>query len=115
MNWFVDDDMKVVFGFVALVWFGLQYAARRFPEVEWLQALKLPELSPRQKRIAERRANFYAGVEFILLGLAIPMGYVALTVMTFNDFERLPTVLVALTSAVCIGIGIFALSRNARG
>lgn len=112
MSFFVDDDMKVIFGFVVVVWIALQYAARRFPDVPWLQALKLPEPTARQKRIAERRANFSAGVEFILLGLALPMGYIALTVMTFSDFSFLPTTLVALTSAACIGLGIFGLARN---
>lgn len=112
MSLFVDEDVKILFGFVALVWVGLQYAARRFPEIEWLQALKLPELSPRQQRIAERRANFFAGIEFILLGLVIPMGYVALTVMMFHDFTVLPMTLVGLSSAACIGIGIYALLRN---
>ena len=115
MSFFVDDDAKVVFGVLVLIWIALQYAARRRPDVEWLQALKLPELSPRQKRIAERRAHIYGGLHFILLGLVIPMGYIALTVMTFNDFERTPTVLVLLTSAVSIGIGIIAIARNARG
>lgn len=115
MRWFGDDDVKVVFGVLVLVWIGLQYAARRYPGVAWLQALKLRELSPRQQRAAERRANFMSGIEFILLGVVIPLGYLALTVMMFNDFRLVPTALVALTSAACIGVGVYAIARNARG
>lgn len=115
MRWFGDDDVKALFGVLVLVWIGLQYAARRYPDVEWLQALKLPELTSQQKRRAERRANLFAGMEFILLGVIIPLGYLALTVMMFNEFRFVPTALVALSSAVCIGVGVYAIARNARG
>ena|SRR3990170_6614019 len=108
-------DIEVVLGALVLVWVGLQFAARRWPEIEWLQAIKLPELSPRQKRIAQRRSDLLAGMQFILMGVVIPLGYVALTVMMFNDFKFLPTVLVLLTSAVCFALGIFAIAKNARG
>jgi len=54
-------------------------------------------------------------VEFILLGIVIPIGYGVLTIMMFNDFKPLPTALVLASSALCLGLGIAAIVRNARG
>ena len=56
-----------------------------------------------------RRANLNAALELIGLGLLLPVGYVVLTVMMFNEFDRLTMALTAAGSAACIGLGIWAM------
>jgi len=48
------------------------------------------------------------------MGLGLPMGYVALTVMFFNDFTPTGIALVAVCSILLIGLGITAIWRNRR-
>lgn len=107
-------DVEMVLGVLAMVFLALGFAAKRRPDIAWLRAFRMPELSPERQERQRRRANIYAGVEFILLGLVIPLGYGALTVMMFNDFKPLPTTLVLVSSAMCIGLGIAAIVKNAR-
>ena len=108
-------DVELVLGVLAMAFLAVQFAAKRRPDIAWLQAFRLPELSPELKARQQRRANLYAGVEFILLGIVIPIGYGVLTIMMFNDFKPLPTALVLASSALCLGLGIAAIVRNARG
>lgn len=108
----LSDELKVVFGVLALIWFGIQVMAKRRPDIAWLQQLRIPEVSPERQARNARRHEILSGMQFILLGVVLPLGYGAITVMTFNDFDLLPTAIVALTSVACIGLGIFALTRN---
>ena len=75
-------------GLIALV-FGLSALSRRFPDVAWLQAFYYdpPRLSQEQRARMRRRANIHAGIELILVGIVLPMLYVAVTVMFFNDSQ----------------------------
>jgi hypothetical protein len=72
--------------------FTLTRAADRYPHIGWLQEFRrlLPRLPEDQRRKARRRANVYAGAEMILLGVALPIGYFALSMMTFRvmPYER---------------------------
>lgn len=108
-------EVEIVLGVLVMVFLALQFAAKRRPGIAWLRAFRMPELSPAQQRRARRRGNIFAGVEFILLALVIPMGYVALTVMTFSRFDPMWTTFVILSSALCLILGIVAIARNARG
>ena len=109
----LSETGKIALGSVVIGWVLLQAAARRFPTVAWLQRLKLPELPPAQRARARRRASFYVGVELILLGLALPLGYGALTMMTFGAFDPLWTTGVLVTAAVCVAAGVVAVVKTA--
>lgn len=105
----------VLVGIIAIV-FVLSRLSRRFPDVAWLQVFRFnwPQLSEEQKAKHRRRANISGGVELILLGTILPMGYAAMTVMMFNDFTLIATTLVLAGSALCIGLGVTAIWRNRR-
>lgn len=49
------------------------------------------------------------------MGLAIPAGYVVLTVILFDAFTTKAIVLVLAASALCIALGITAIARGRRG
>jgi hypothetical protein len=110
------DTLKAVLGGVVVVVFGLSALSRRFPQVEWLQHFRYdpPKLSEAQRARMQRRANVHAGVELILLGLVLPMGYVVLTVMMFNDITRTGMAIALAASVLCIGLGITAIVRRNR-
>jgi len=109
---FLSREVEGVLGVIALIIMGLVMLAKRRPDIAWLQPFRGRELSPAQQERNRKRANRYAGVELILLGIIVPMGYVALTVMMFSSFETVPTVLVALGSALCIGLGVTAIVKG---
>ena len=98
------------------VLFILSTLSRRFPHVAWLQAFRFnrPALDDATRARMRRRANVYAGAELILLGVALPLGYGALTVMTFSSFNTGATVLVAVSSALCIVFGVAGIWRSGR-
>jgi hypothetical protein len=111
------DTVKTVLGGVVVVVFGLSALSRRFPQVEWLQHFRYdpPKLSEAQRARMQRRANVAAGVQLILLGVVLPMGYIVLTVMMFNDITRKAMAVVLTGSVVCIALGITAIVRSFRG
>ena len=108
--------LQVVLVGVLAVVFGLSALSRRFPDVGWLQAFRhaVPELGAKERERARRRANVYAGVELILMGLGLPMGYVVLTVMFFSDFTSTGIALVAACSILLIALGATAIWRSRR-
>ena len=73
-----------------------------------------PRLPEEQRQKARKRADFYAGAQLILLGLALPFGYAALTIMTFSSFMPTATVLVCAGAVLCIGLGIIAIWHSRR-
>jgi hypothetical protein len=105
----------VLAGLIAMV-FALSALSRRFPDVTWLQAFRYnpPHLSQEQRARMRRRANIQAGIELILVGVVLPMLYVAVTVMFFNDFTTTATALVVTGSLLCISLGLTAIWRNRR-
>lgn len=109
--------IKLIAAAVLAAVFGLSALSRRFPNVAWLQLFRYegPQLSEEHKARMRRRANVYAGVELILMSVALPMIYVALTVMMFNEITATAMALVLAGSALCIGLGITAIVRRHRG
>ena len=104
--------VQAVAGVAFFVVLGLSAAAKRRPDIEWLQSFKLPEL-PRQQRERHRKlSNRLAGMQLILLGLCLPIGYVVLTAMTFSNFDTWWMIGVGLASLGCIALGITALVQN---
>lgn len=112
----MDRTVQLVLLGVLGVLFGLSALSRRFPHIEWLQLFRFnaPQLSEDQRARMRQRANMRAGIEMILLGMVVPMGYFALTIMMFNN--PTPTgITIALGSAVLlIGLGITAIVRSRR-
>jgi hypothetical protein len=109
---FVSEEMKYVLGTLAIIFLAVQFAAKRWPHIRWLQAFRMPELSPERKAIQRRRANVFAGAELILFGVVLPLGYGALTIMMFNEFDPLITVGVIAASLFCIGLGVTAIVKS---
>jgi hypothetical protein len=105
----------VLVGLMAVV-FGLSVLSRRFPHVPWLQALRhaFPRLGNEQRARMRRRSDILAGIELILMGIALPLLYVAGTVMFFNNFTTTATTLVLAGSFLSIGLGVTAILRNRR-
>jgi hypothetical protein len=105
----------VLLGVLALV-YGFSALARRFPDVAWLQRLRYypPRLSDAERAKIRRRSNINAGVELILVGLVLPMGYVVLTIMLFSDVTRTAMIVVFAGSALCVGLGLTAIWKSLR-
>lgn len=111
----MNRNVQLVLGGLAAVLFGLSALSRRFPEVAWLQAFRFENrLTEQQKARMRRRAQVNAGVEMILVGIALPMGYIIITVMFMNDFTPIATTLVLAGSVLLIGLGITAIARSRR-
>lgn len=105
----------MVLGGLFVAFYGLSALSRRFPEVAWLQAFRFENrLTEEQKARMRRRAQVHAGIEMILLGIGLPMGYAVLTVMFMNSFTPVTTTLVSAGSVLCIGLGVTAIARSRR-
>jgi hypothetical protein len=113
----IYQKVQVILGSLVIAGFGLSLLSRRFPDVAWLQAFRfrMPQPSAAQRAVLRRRANAHAGIEMILLGVCLPLGYVALTVMFFHSFTAMGVVAVLAGSALCIALGITAIRRSRRG
>lgn len=111
-----DRIQMVVVGVLAVV-FGLSALSRRLPHITWLRAFRYtpPQLSEEQRARIRRRSNIHAGIEFILMGITLPMLYGIATVMFFSDFTVTGTILVLAGSVLCIGLGVTAIWQNRRG
>jgi hypothetical protein len=107
-----SEETKIVLGVLTLIIVALVQAARRWPHIRWLRHFLPAELSPERRRQFQRRGNRQAGIELILTGLVLPMGYVAMTMMMFNDFDPLWTAVVAVASLACLALGITAIVKN---
>jgi len=105
----------VLAGGLAVV-FGLSALSRRFPDAAWLQLFRraMPRLTEQQRAKVRRRVNIQAGVEMILMGLVLPLLYVAATVMFFHAFTATGTALVLVCSMVLIAAGATAVWRSRR-
>jgi hypothetical protein len=109
--------IQLVFAGILAALYGLSALSRRFPDVGWLQHFRheRPQLSEEHRAKMRRRANVYAGVELIMIGIGLPMAYVVLTVMMFNEVTAKAMAIVLSGSALCIGLGVTAIVRRHRG
>jgi hypothetical protein len=103
----------VLVGIVAML-FVLSALSRRFPQVPWLRLFRYgrPELSDEQRARIRRRSNVHAGIELILLGIVVPFGYFALTLMMFNEPTVVGTTVSLASSVLLIGLGFVAIWTN---
>ena len=65
----------------------LQALPRKWPQLAALQAMR-PQRSEEQRARIKRRGNIFAGIQLILLGLGMPVVYVASSIMAFSDPGR---------------------------
>ncbi|HEV8265719.1 MAG TPA: hypothetical protein VGQ06_12300 [Gemmatimonadales bacterium] len=105
---------------------SLSALSRRFPHIGWLQAfhikwprlsafhIKWPQLSEEQRARIERRRNIRAGIEFILLGLGMPVIYVGSSVMSFGDPSTVGLTISGIIGFALIVIGITTIWSNRR-
>jgi uncharacterized membrane protein len=114
MEAFLPDPVKIALLGLLAVAILLGWAARTFPEMEWLQVFRLPtvQLSEEEKARRRRTANRLAAFEMMLAGLVLPLLYVFSTVMMFNELKTVPTIIVTVASVVCIGVGIAVSVRD---
>lgn len=110
------ENLQLLLGGAFVLLLGVSALARRFPRVAWIQKLRYdpPKLTDEQQAKIRRRADVYAGVELILLGVALPMVYFAMTVMFFNTPTVLGLALVGAGSVLCVGLGLIAISGGRR-
>lgn len=98
---------------LAVVW-GLALLARRRPDVRWLRPLRdaFPRLSDQQRARARRRSDLFAGIGFILMGLAVPMVFGAFKLMFFSSFSTAEVAVVAAISVLCFVLGVAAIVQS---
>ncbi len=109
------DAIKLpILGIIATV-FVLSQAARRYPHVDWLRKFEFPDhRTPEQKRRAARSGQIVGGLEMILIGIALPFGYLVLTVMFMNEPSADALLLVGGGSLLCIAFGVAAIVKARR-
>lgn len=112
----MSERLQIVLGSIVAVVYALSLLSRRFPHVGWLRHFRIPpsRLTEEQQARMRRRANVYAGAQFILLGLVLPLGYLVLTVMTFSTVHTGTLALVVAGSVLCIVLGITAIVQGGR-
>jgi hypothetical protein len=108
--------IQLVLGGLVVLLVALSAMSRRFPHVGWLQLFRFntPHLSDERRARMRQRANVYAGVELILLGIVIPIAYFALTIMMFNEPTFLGSTIALGSSIVLIALGVVAIWTNRR-
>lgn len=81
----------------------------RFFAAQW------PQVPKERKAKLRRRSNVVAGVQFILLGIALPFGYHLLSMMTFfSSVSTIENVVVFAAAGACIALGITAIWRSGK-
>ena len=111
----IEDIQLIVVGVVGAL-FVLSLASRRFPHVRGLQPFQhaFRPLSPAQREVARRRSDMLEGIKFILMGLVLPIGYVALKVMMFNEPTVQGFLIVGAGSLLCFVLGGMAIRSGLR-
>lgn len=110
------DTIQTVVVSLVLVLFGLAVLSGRFRNVAWLERFRFehPRLSEEDRARMRRRAAVRAGVEFILLGLVLPPGYLMLEVMLMSDVSKTELAVVLAGAVLCIGVGTTAIVGRPR-
>jgi hypothetical protein len=110
------ETIETVVVSLVLVLFGLAVLSGRFRNLAWLQRFRFehPRLSEEHRARMQRRAAVRAGVEFILLGLVLPPGYLMQEAMFMSDTSKTELAVVLAGSVLCIGVGITAIVGRPR-
>lgn len=108
-------NVQIVAGCVFGALFALSAASRRFPHIGWLQAFRIENrLTEEQRARMRRRANITSGVELIAIGIGIPIGHAVLSLMFFQTSSTAMTLAVYAAAALCITLGVVAITQNVR-
>jgi len=76
--------------------------------------LERPGLTEEQRARIRRRSNVHAGIELILLGIVVPIGYLISTVMMFNTPTALGLTLALGSALLLISLGIVAIRSGTK-
>lgn len=111
----VDRFQLVAVAVMAAVW-GLIAVARRRPDLHWLEPVRraFPRSDEQQRVRQRRRADFTAGLQFLLLGIAVPLVVGVLKLAFFQSFSATELVVVFAISALCFALGIAAIRSSRR-
>jgi uncharacterized membrane protein YqjE len=114
METFFPDSVKAVLLGLIAVAFVLSRLACWFPHVAWLQLFRLPviQMSEEQREKRRRSGNRMAGLEMVLVGIGLPVLYIASTIMFWSDPQPIPLIIVITCSVICIAVGIWIFVRN---
>ena len=114
MERFLPDTVKAILLGLIVIAFALSRLARALPHVGWLRVFRLPVIQMSEEERARRRrsANRMAALEIVVAGLALPLLYLVLTVMFFNEPRTMPTIIVTASSILCLALGIWIFARN---
>lgn len=111
----LSRTVEIVLSLLVFSAVGLGWLARRKRHVNWLQPFDLQSyLREDQRRSLRRSSDFTAGVQFVLLGAAIPLVYMFLTRAFFNEVTNLGMVVCGAASLVCIALGIVGIVSGRR-
>ena len=112
----MTSTIQLIVLVILAVVFGLSALSRRYPHISWLQAfhIKRPQLTEAQRARAQRRANIHAAIQFVLLGLGVPVIYVVSSIMMFSDPSRVGLIISGIIGFALIVLGIIAIWSSAR-
>lgn len=106
---------QIVLGSLVLLIMFLGWLGRRHPQIVWLRVFDMrAKLTDDQRRRLQRTVDMNAGLQLILLGLALPVVYVVLTTMFFGTFAPRGIAFVAAGSLACIVTGLVGVIRTRR-
>jgi hypothetical protein len=78
-------------------------------------AAELPQLPKERKAKLQRSSNVFAGIQLILLGIALPFGYHFLSVMSFfSEVSTMENVVVFAAAGGCIALGFTVIWRSGK-
>jgi hypothetical protein len=100
---------------------------RQFESFEGYVSAGMPPIASREPRPSavdrtrdemlargQRRRGIYTGIQFILMGLTLPLAYVAVDMMLWSTMTRTEWLVVSAASLLCIGLGIAAIITTRR-
>jgi len=110
----IGEILQAILLAIGVIVFVLVKSAQRRPDVGWLQPFRFTDhRTEEQKRRARRSGNIMAGVQLILLGIAIVPGYFILSMMMFmSEVSSLELWIAGAISILMVGAGITAIVHS---
>src|SRR5687767_10050537 len=102
---FLGEAFQTVFVVIGVAVFILVKLAPRYPHIPWLQAFRhIDRRSEEQKQRDRRRASIMGGLQFIVLGIAIPPAYVILDVMMWSTTSQAEIIIASAVGVIFIAV-----------